>query len=206
MGMERLKLIKLTKKIKGRTIYEDLDFVFEKGHIYGIVGKNGSGKTMLLRSLAGLVKPTWGSFALDGHVIDDMQTAEVSIGFTIENINLYPELTAMENLRYLADIRGYAFDNLIWELLKKFSLYDAKDTKVSKYSMGMRQKLTLIQAFMENPELILLDEPTNALDEHSVQEFYEIVRNHAKRGAVIVIASHSKEDIQELCDQVYEFS
>lgn len=201
--MNTLQAHNISKTIKGNVIFSSLDFSMEKGKIYGLVGENGSGKTMLIRLLAGLIKPTQGEIRVDGVPVDLFSHRNFSVGIVIENISLYPEMTGLNNLKYLASINRQIHTPDIEAVLTEVGL-DAHDPrKVRKYSLGMKQKLSLAQAFMENPDLILLDEPTNALDEASVMKFRELIRKHAKRGAIILIASHNKEDILSLCDCVY---
>lgn len=125
------------------------------------------------------------------------------MGLIIENVNLHMDLNAMENLMFLAKINGYISQMEVVEAMQKIGLNPENKKKVKTYSLGMRQKLIIAQAIMEHPDILLLDEPTNALDEESVQLFYEIVRMEAKRGAIILVASHNQEDIDDLCDEVY---
>ena len=156
---------------------------------------------MLIRSIAGLMKPT------EGHILYDQKELYSDIdmipnlGLVIENIGLYPEFTGFKNLKMLANIRKIINDEQIKETMRSVCLDHDDPRKVRKYSLGMRQKLVLAQAFMENPDVILLDEPTNALDEKATSAVYDLCRNAAKRNAIVVIASHNKEDISQLCDQ-----
>ena len=204
--MKKIETFHLSKRIKRKYVYEEVNLSLEAGNVYGIVGANGSGKTMLLRTLAGLILPTKGSILIDGKECKEISSMGLNIGLVIENISLYPDMTAMENLRFLAGIRGGLPDNVLWNLLNRIGLGDAKDKKVSKYSLGMRQKLSLAQAFMESPELLLLDEPTNALDEASIPVIRQMIKEQAENGAIVLIASHNKEDIEELCTKVYQMS
>ncbi len=204
--MKKIEMFHLSKRIKRKYVYEEVNLSLEAGNVYGIVGANGSGKTMLLRTLAGLILPTKGSILIDGKECKEISSMGLNIGLVIENISLYPDMTAMENLRFLAGIRGGLPDNVLWDLLNRIGLGDAKDKKVSKYSLGMRQKLSLAQAFMESPELLLLDEPTNALDEASIPVIRQMIKEQAENGAIVLIASHNKEDIEELCTKVYQMS
>ncbi len=201
--MNNIRIEGLTKKIKGNVILDNINIELYGGKIYGLVGKNGSGKTMLIRSIAGLMKPTDGRILYnDKELYKDIDLIP-KLGLVIENIGLYPEFTGFKNLKMLADIRKIIDDKQIKETMKAVYLDPDDKRKVRKYSLGMRQKLVLAQAFMENPDVILLDEPTNALDENTVKSVYDLCRKAVQRNAIIVIASHSKEDISRLCNQKF---
>lgn len=201
--MNNIRIEGLTKKIKGNVILDNINIELYGGKIYGLVGKNGSGKTMLIRSIAGLMKPTDGRILYnDKELYKDIDLIP-KLGLVIENIGLYPEFTGFKNLKMLADIRKIIDDKQIKETMKAVYLDPDDKRKVRKYSLGMRQKLVLAQAFMENPDVILLDEPTNALDENTVKSVYDLCRKAVQRNAIIVIASHSKKDISRLCNQKF---
>lgn len=201
--MNTLEVQKISKRIKNEVVLNQISLEASSGNVYGIVGKNGSGKSMLFRAIAGLVKIQDGKMFWNGEDCTHNLTQKIRVGLIVENVNLYPNLSAMDNLRYLAKINGYIGDMEIIEALEKIGLDYTNKKKMKTYSLGMRQKLIIAQAIMEKPDLILLDEPTNALDEESVERFRQIVREQKKRGAIILIASHNREDIAQLCDQVY---
>ena len=173
------------------------------GTVYGIVGRNGSGKTMLLRALAGLIKIDQGEIWYDDKQLHkDMEMAP-SLGLIIENAGLYPEFTGYKNLKLLADIHKTAGEEDICAALNRVGL-DPKDKRIyRKYSLGMKQRLLIAQAVMEKPKLLFLDEPANGLDEEAVGLMRRIVLEEKERGALILLASHSKEDIGLLADQVF---
>lgn len=201
--MNKIKVKKLCKTIKDNVILDSVEFELEAGKIYGFIGKNGSGKSMLFKIIAGLVKPSSGRIFIDDkELYKDMDYIE-KLGIVIENKGMYDDLTGFENLKYLASINSYIGDEEIKKSMERVGL-DSNDKKyVKKYSLGMRQKIIIAQAIMEKPELLLLDEPTNALDDKSVEKLRNIVREEAKRGAIVMISSHNKEDIEVLCDKVY---
>lgn len=199
----KLETKKLTKIIKGNIVLEDVDLQMDKGNIYGIAGKNGSGKTMLFRCLSGLVKPTAGQIIYDGKILNKDIQAPPSMGIIIENMGLYPEFTGFKNLKYLAGIRKIISDDAIKAAISRVGLDPDDKRTIKKYSLGMRQRMILAQALMESPDILLLDEPTNGLDEAGVDLIREILKEEAERGALIAIASHNKEDILYLCNKVY---
>lgn len=201
--MNQLILEDLSKTIQGRTVLDQIDLTMQSGKIYGLVGKNGSGKTMLLRCISGMVHPTKGRIRWNDKVLyRDMDCIE-SVGLLLETIGLYPEFTGFENLKLLAGIRSRIGDEEIREAIRQVGLDPADTRTVKKYSLGMKQKIVLAQAFMEQPELLMLDEPTNALDEASVIRTRERIKESAERGAIVLLASHNKEDIASLCDETY---
>ena len=192
-----------TKKIKKRTVLDNINLTFDKGKIYGLVGKNGCGKTMLLRGICGFITASQGEIIINNIKVGNGKFAP-SFGTVIENTELYNNLTAFENLSLLSSFSKNRVDKeVINYWIKRFGLDPTSKKKYGEFSLGMRQRLSLAQAFIEQPELIVLDEPTNALDEKGIKEFHEIALEAKNDGATIIIASHSKEDIDILCDKIF---
>lgn len=190
----------VSKTIKGHEILKDLNYTFEDRKIYGLYGPNGSGKTMILRLACGLVRPSSGHVLINNGELGKDFSFPPSVGVVIENMELLPHLTAFENLKELGAIKGIASDEDIHEALDRVGLHT--DKVVKKFSLGMRQRLNIAQAIFEHPDLILLDEPTNALDEEGVERIYTILKEEKERGACIIIASHNKNDFARAVDQV----
>ena len=189
-----------TKIIKRKKVLDNISYSFEDGMIYGLYGVNGSGKTMLLRAISGLIKPTDGKVIIDGKLLNKDISFPESIGLIIENMELIPYLSAEDNLKLLADIKKIATEDDIKEALNRVGLVSKE--KVKTFSLGMKQKLNIAQAIFENPKLLLLDEPTNALDEKSVDLVHDILSEEKKRGATIIMATHNRYDIEDTCDKV----
>jgi ABC-2 type transport system ATP-binding protein len=196
----------LSKKLKKNDVLQSITYTFEKGRIYSLVGKNGSGKTMLLRAIAGLIIPTEGSVTIDGKVLHKDISFPPSIGIIIENLELLPQFDAETNLKILAAIKKTASLEDIQHAIKRLELDQFGTLKVRKYSLGMKQRLNIAQAIFEKPEIILLDEPTNAIDEKGVERVLDILQEERERGATIIIATHNKEDVFPICDEVIEIS
>ncbi len=192
------------KSIKSRPILNNVSYNFEYGKIYGIYGHNGSGKTMLLRAIAGLLVPDSGSVVIDGKVLHKDMSFPPSIGIVIENMYLLPQYNAFDNLKILGKIKKTATDEDIKTALERVGL--KSDLKVKKFSLGMKQRLNIAQAVFEKQKIILLDEPTNALDNDGVQLIYKLLKEEKERGALVVITTHHKEDLEEVCDVVLEMT
>ena len=192
------------KSIKSRPILNNVSYNFEYGKIYGIYGHNGSGKTMLLRAIAGLLVPDSGSVLIDGKVLHKDMSFPPSIGIVIENMNLLPQYNAFDNLKILGKIKKTATDEDITTALERVGL--KSDLKVKKFSLGMKQRLNIAQAVFEKQKIILLDEPTNALDNDGVQLIYKLLKEEKERGALVVITTHHKEDLEEICDVVLKMT
>lgn len=192
------------KSIKSRPILNNVSYNFEYGKIYGIYGNNGSGKTMLLRAIAGLLVPDSGSVVIDGKVLHKDMSFPPSIGIVIENMNLLPQYNAFDNLKILGKIKKTATDEDITTALERVGL--KSDLKVKKFSLGMKQRLNIAQAVFEKQKIILLDEPTNALDNDGVQLIYKLLKEEKERGALVVITTHHKEDLEEVCDVVLKMT
>ena len=202
--MNTIDLENVSKTIRRSEVLKNISLHFESGNIYGFVGRNGSGKTMLFRMIAGLIKPTVGNVKYN----DRMLGAELDIiprlGLVIENVGLYPEFTGQRNLKMLAKINRLIGDEEIREAITRVGLDPDDRRTVRKYSLGMKQRIVLAQAIMERPDVLILDEPTNALDEDGVEQIRRLIREEKERGALVLIASHNKEDISSLCDKIFE--
>lgn len=199
--MAYIEINDCSKVIKKTTILDHIDLNLEKNQIYGFVGRNGSGKTMLFKILTGLAQPSSGEIRIDGKPLSSQKNYPVKLGVMIENNGLWPYLTAFENLSALAAIRRELTNAEIVAAIERVGLSnDGK--KFSKYSLGMKQRLVFAQAIMEKPELLVLDEPTNALDAEGVALFKEIIQQEKRRGATVLIASHSLEDFPDFCDAI----
>lgn len=198
-----IKVETLSKKINGAMVLKDISCEFVSGNIYGIVGKNGSGKTMLLREIAGLIRPTKGSISVDGKTLHHDISFPPNLGLIIEKPDFLNYLTGFENLKMLAEIRHRVADDKIKTLMTKFSLEPNSKQTVKKYSLGMKQKIGIIQAIMENPDILILDEPFNALDEDTVLLVRNLLLQYRKDGKLIVITSHHREDIDAICNHIY---
>lgn len=196
----------VTKVMKDRMVLDHISYSFQEGTVYGIHGVNGSGKTMLLRMAAGLIKPTEGAVYYNGKKLHEEISFPENTGIVIENMQLLPEYTAFENLKLLAKIKNKARDEDIKDALRRVGLDEYPDLKVKKYSLGMRQRLNIAQAFFEKQNVILLDEPTNALDEEGVQDIYQVIHEEKERGAIIIIATHHMDDLKVMSDVTLKMS
>ena len=189
-----IQLEHISKKFKKKTVLNDISYTFESGKIYGIYGINGSGKTMLLRIISGLVFPTSGSIIINGKTLHKEISFPDHMGLIIENMELQPQLTAFDN--------HYATTSDIQDALRKINLQS--NEKVKKFSLGMKQKLNIAQAIFENPRLLLLDEPTNALDSDAIEHLKAILEDLKKKNCCIIIATHDHQNITSLCDRILE--
>ena len=201
-----LKAENISKKIRGKVILDNIDLTLTSGNVYGFVGRNGSGKTMLVRALSGLMKIDTGIIYLDDRILGKDFSVLPSLGMIIENTGMYPEYTGFTNLKILAGIKKIIGKEKIKETLNRVGLLPDDKRTVRKYSLGMKQRLAIAQAIMEKPDIIMLDEPTNGLDEKGVQLIREIIAQEKERGALILLASHSAEDIKLLSDEVFHIS
>ncbi|CFP90335.1 TPA: ABC transporter ATP-binding protein [Streptococcus pneumoniae] len=197
-----LKNIEL--KLKKTCVFQNLNFNCKQGEIIGITGANGSGKSVLFKLIAGLYSPSYGEVLINGENIVPERKIPANLGALIEEPGFINYYSGFKNLQYLASIRGVVGNQEINDTLKIVGLYEQKDQKVKTYSLGMRKKLGIAQAIMENPSILLLDEPMNALDKSSVENMRTLFRKlSSEKGTTILIASHSEEDIRILCDKVY---
>lgn len=190
--------------IKKVPILVDINTSFERGKIHGLIGRNGSGKTMLMKCICGFVKPTNGTITVDGKRIGKDCDFPENTGIIIETPGFIPYYSGYKNLKLLADLRKKITADDIRNTMKTVGLDPELKRHVRKYSLGMRQRLGLAQAIMENPDLLILDEPMNGLDKDGVKDMRQYLLDLKEKGKTILIASHSAEDIDVLCDTVCE--
>lgn len=196
---------RVNKTIDKKIILSNVNLKLCSGKIYGFVGRNGSGKTMLFRALSGLMSIDSGTVTLDGKILHKDFDVLPELGIMIENAGLYPQLSGFDNLKRLSSIRKKADDNTIREYIKTVGL-DPDDKKpFRKYSLGMKQRLVFAQAIFEDQKILMLDEPTNAMDDSGVQMVRSILLER-KKDSIILIASHNHEDIDMLADEKYRVS
>lgn len=193
----------LTKEFKNQVVLKNVNATLEMGKIYGIVGRNGSGKTVLLKCICGLLIPSAGTVMVDGKIVGKEIDYPQNIGFIIESPGFLSKYSGLKNLKYLVSIRGKVKEAEIRDCMKLVGLNPDDKKYVGKYSLGMRQRLGLAQALMEAPDILILDEPMNALDNNGVEEIRGVLLRMKEQGKLIIIASHLREDIDILCDEVY---
>lgn len=199
-----VELKNVNKSLSKRLILDNISYKFEYGKVYGLCGTNGSGKTMLLRAICGLIVPDSGEIVIDGKVLHKDISFPPSVGIVIENMTLLPGYNAFDNLKLIAQIKKVASDDDIKNAIDRVGL--KSDLKVRKFSLGMKQRLNIAQAVFENPKIILLDEPTNALDDSGVKLVYDIIKEEKERGALIIVATHHEADLKEMCDVILRVS
>lgn len=194
----------VTKCFKEYKALDDVSLSFERGKIHGLIGRNGSGKTVLFKCICGFLKIDSGEILVDGKKIGKEKESPDSLGVIIESPGFLPGYSGYQNLSFLAGIRGKIHKQEIYQVIRRVGLDPDSRKHVGKYSMGMRQRLGIAQAIMENPALLILDEPMNGLDNQGVKEVRELLLKLKEEGKTILIASHNREDISVLCDTVAE--
>lgn len=201
---EVIRVENVTKKFGDVTALERINISFEAGKIYGIIGRNGSGKTVLFKTMIGYLKPTGGRVVVgEKEIGKDIDFAD-NMGIIIENPGFISRYNGYKNLEYLAAIRKIIGKEQIRESMERVGLDPDSKKKVGKYSLGMRQRLGIAQAIMENPDILILDEPMNGLDNQGVDDVRNILLKLKEEGKTVILASHNKEDIKILCDEVHE--
>lgn len=193
----------VVKDIKGHRVIDGISLELRSGKIFGFKGINGSGKTMLMRLLTGLIRATSGSIIIDGKELGKDITFPPSVGILIENPAFLDAYSGFQNLKMLASIKGTTRDETIAQTISLVGLDPNNSKKYRKYSLGMKQRLGIAAAIMEKPDIIVLDEPTNALDADGIEVFKKILKKEKGRGALIVISCHDLGILQELSDEIY---
>lgn len=194
----------LTLILGKRTILDHVNAEFHSGQIHGLVGRNGSGKTMLMKCISGFIRPTQGKIEIDGHQLRHRSDFPRSMGILIETPGFLPYASGLRNLSMLAELTGKIGRQKIRQTMEIVGLEPDLKLPVRKYSLGMRQRLGLAQALMEQPDTLILDEPFNGLDKEGMLEMRAFLKDYCTRDRTLILASHSSEDIDVLCDTVWE--
>lgn len=193
----------LKKSFRGQDVLKDMNLVMKAGKIYGIAGYNGSGKTVFIKCICGLLNYEGGRIILDDQIIESGEILK-NVGVIIEGPSYLKEKTAYQNLNLLYQIKNAPDKEHLYEILKKVGLQPESKKTVNKYSLGMKQRLGIAQAIMENPDILLLDEPMNGLDKQGILDMHNLLEDMKKQNKIILLASHNKYDMDILCDEVYE--
>lgn len=201
----KIEIKNVSKKFKDIDVLKNVSMTLESGHIYGFIGHNGSGKSVLLKLICAFLKPSQGEILFNGENVIDNNKFPPSTRALIETPNFISELSGLENLELLAEIQHKIGEKEIEEALKKVGLEENKNKKYYKYSLGMKQKLGIAQVLMEDPDILILDEPFNGLDEKSTSQIRNILVQEKQKGKLIILATHIKEDMNVLCDKMYKF-
>lgn len=205
-GVENLKIVikNFTKKLSHNLVLDHINLELKGGKIYGFVGKNGSGKTMLMRAICGLILPTSGYVEVDGKIVGKDISFPESVGVLIENPGFISGYSGFKNLKILAQIKNKISNDEIVKTLVNVGL-DPNDKKsFRKYSLGMKQKLGIAAAIMENPELLILDEPFNGLDEDSVDKVRDLILESKNKNNIVILSCHDSQEIEKMCDEIVE--
>lgn len=197
-----IEINNLYKYISGNLILDDINLNLKNACVYGFVGRNGSGKTMLFRAICGLITIDQGEIIIDDKKITDNDITQ-NIGLLLENPSFLNGLSGFNNLKMIASIRNIVDDKRIDEVIEIVGLSQARNKKFEQYSLGMKQRLAIANVIMEDPDILIFDEPTNAIDEEGIVVLKKIIKEEREKGKLILLASHEKEIIEELCDDIY---
>ena len=201
--MMNIKISHVSKTIKNNPVIKDISMELQSGAVYGFKGINGSGKTMLMRLISGLIRPSQGEISMNGKILGKDISFPNSIGVFLENPAFLDAYSGSNNLKLLASIKSVASDEDIRNTLLRVGLDPDSNKKYKKYSLGMKQRLGIAAAIMEKPEIVILDEPTNSLDEDGVDLVKHIVRNEKERGALVIVSCHDEGILKGMSDEVF---
>ena len=201
----KVEVKNVTKRFKDNTVLNNVNITFESGKIYGLLGRNGSGKSVLLKLLCGFYNPDQGEILYDGVNIVGDNIFPPNTRALIEKPNFLPDLTGMENLKLLASIQNRIKVNDILKIVEQLNLKNEINKKYKTYSLGTKQKLGIAQVLMENPDVIILDEPLNGVENETANKIRKLLLSKKNEGKLIIIASHIKDDFDAIIDEVYEF-
>lgn len=201
--MAEIKIEHVTKKFREHVVVDDVSMKLESGTVTGLKGINGSGKTMLMRLMCGLILPTEGKVLIEGKELGKDMDFPDSLGLLIENPAFLDSRSGFANLKLLAEIRNTVTDDDIRECIRRVGLDPDDRKKYKKYSLGMKQRLGIAGAVLEKPDILLLDEPTNALDTKGVEMLKQVVKEEKQRGALVVVTCHDTDVLEEMADKIY---
>lgn len=201
--MTNIVIQNLSKTIKKNVVIQDISMELQSGTVYGFKGINGSGKTMLMRLICGLIRPTQGEVSINGKVLGKDLSFPESVGVFLENPAFLGSYSGFQNLKLLASIKSVADDEAIRSALSRVGLRPDDHKKYRKYSLGMKQRLGIAAAIMERPDIVILDEPTNSLDADGVNLVKSVIKDEKKRGALVIISCHDAELLQDLSDETF---
>ena len=204
MDGRQIEVVDVSKTFGKQEVLRHVSLSMKSGNIYGLIGRNGSGKTVLMKCICGLLRPTSGQILMDGRYLEEEERLLEDFGIIIGNPGFLPNYSGRKNLRMLAMIRGKCGKEKIDLAMRQVGLDPEMSRKVSEYSMGMKQRLGIAQAIMEENSILILDEPLNGLDNQGVEDMRKLFQKLKEEGRLILLASHSSEDIEVLCDQVFE--
>ncbi len=199
-----IELKNISKSFKNETILKNINAYFQGGHIYGIVGKNGIGKTLIFKMMCGFMMPSAGEILVCNTKLRDDTYLNIGLGVVLENTSLIQDYSAFKNLKYLTKLQHNVSDAQIYEALRQVGLDPASKKRFRKFSLGMKQKLLIAQAIFEDPSIVILDEAFNGVDNESVENISKLLINLKDNGKLILLSSHIKDEIMDLCDAVYE--
>lgn len=200
----KIELKNIYKSFDNIDVIKDVNITFESGKIYGLYGRNGSGKSVLMKLICGFLIPTIGEVLINGENFNAKKDFPNNLRAVIEKPGFFPDLTGYENLKVLANIQNIIGEEEILKSLEVVNLLDEKDKKYSKYSLGMKQKLAIAQAIMENPKILILDEPFNGIEEKTVKKIIEYLKEEKTKEKLIIFSTHIKEDLDSLADKIYK--
>ena len=201
----KIEVKNVGKKFKNNYILKNINMTFEDGKIYGFSGRNGSGKSVLLKIICGIYAPNEGEILFDNKNYNHSNMFVPSLRALIEKPCFFPDLSGFENLKLLAKIQNKISDEDIYKAMEIVNIIEEKDKKYSNYSLGLKQKLGIAQAIMENPHVLILDEPFNGIENTSVKKITNYLLEEKKKGKIIIISTHIKEDLEKLSDILYYF-
>lgn len=201
----KIEVNNLCKSFKNDEVITDINLTFESGKIYGLYGRNGSGKSVFLKLLCGIYLPSSGNVLFDGVNYNELGDYPKDLRVLIEKPAFFPNMTGYDNLKILADIQNKIGESEIAFALDVVNLFEERDKQFCKYSLGMKQKLGIAQVIMENPSVMIFDEPFNGIEIDSVRKIINYLKEEKKKGKIIIVSTHIKDDLNELADEIIYF-